>query len=109
MQLDPNGRAPRILIMKKTKSVLKLLIKKFKEFTEKFNVDKISHFPIMVIDDECDQASVDTKKDEEQLSAINKTIRKLLDIFERKVYIGYTTTPYANAAINHLAVHEGAI
>ena len=62
----------------------------------------------MVIDDECDQASVDTKKDEEQLSAINKTIRKLLDIFERKVYIGYTATPYANAAINHLAVHEGA-
>ena len=38
----------------------------------------------MVIDDECDQASVDTKKDEEQLSAINKTIRKLLIYLKEK-------------------------
>ncbi len=106
VQLDPDGRAPRILVMKKTKSVLKLLIKKFGDLTENFDQDKISHFPIMVIDDECDQASVDTKKDEEQLSAINETIRELLNIFERKVYIGYTATPYANAAINHLAMHR---
>ena len=106
VQLDPTGRSPRIFVMKKTKSVLELLIQKFGDIKNDNDDKKLSHFPILVIDDECDQASVDTKKEEEQLSAINKTIRELLNIFSRKVYIGYTATPYANAAINHLAMHK---
>ena len=104
--LDPEGKSPRILVIKKTLTVLETLIEKFNTLKMEKGVQGIEHFPIMVIDDECDQASVDTKKGEEELSKINEKIRELLNLFKRKAYIGYTATPYANAAINHLAFHK---
>ena len=106
--LDPTGKSPRILVIKKQKSILDTLIKKFETFNEERGSNSIDHFQLLVIDDECDQASVDTKKSDNVLSTINESIRKLLKLFKRKAYIGYTATPYANAAINHLAFHEQA-
>ena len=48
---------------------------------------------VAVIDDEADQASVAT-------GAINPLIRKLLGLFPRYTYIGYTATPFANVFID---------
>lgn len=42
---------------------------------------------------------MNTKKDDENASAINASIRKILHSFEQKAYIGYTATPYANIFI----------
>lgn len=67
--------------------------------------------PLLVIDDEADQASIDTKVqafDEatglpdtnHDPSAINHLIRKLLETFERRAYVGYTATPFANVFIH---------
>lgn len=56
--------------------------------------------PILIIDDEADQASVDASKIDADPTTINHAIRKLISLFPRSVYIGYTATPFANIFIN---------
>ena len=74
----------------------------------------IRNYPVLVIDDEVDNASVDTgdqpddNQDDEikenyNPKTINNRIRKLLNIFEKKSYIGYTATPFANIFVNEKA------
>jgi len=68
----------------------------------------ISDPALLLIDDECDQASVNTKKVEYDESGVvvsdptktNEMIRKLLSTFKKSTYIGYTATPYANIFIS---------
>ena len=53
--------------------------------------------PLLVIDDEADNASIDTNKQEAgDPTAINGAIRRLLHAFDKSAYVGYTATPYAN-------------
>lgn len=56
--------------------------------------------PLLVIDDEADNASVDTKYGGDTPSAINKQIRMLLKCARRYSYVGYTATPFANIFID---------
>lgn len=51
--------------------------------------------PLIVIDDEADQASLNNKVKDDP-TEINKQIRLLLRQFARSSYIGYTATPFAN-------------
>jgi hypothetical protein len=55
--------------------------------------------PVLVIDDEADQASPNSKKAAEKRATINGLIIKLLD-FPRVAYVGYTATPFANFFID---------
>ena len=55
---------------------------------------------MLLIDDEADNASVNTKKNDEDPTTINKCIRKLLTVFTRSTYVAFTATPYANIFIN---------
>ena len=52
-----------------------------------------------LIDDEADNASINTK-DKENPTAINAAIRKLLILFSKANYVGFTATPYANIFID---------
>lgn len=60
--------------------------------------------PLLLIDDEADNASINTKakpgSDADTVTAINGGIRHLLDSFEKSAYVGYTATPFANIFIN---------
>src|SRR5262249_4908314 len=71
-----------------------------------------NRLPVLVIDDEADQASIDTKgsyqvegevlpQDYEEPAVINGLIRQLLAMFRRRAYVGYTATPYANIFTPH--------
>lgn len=69
----------------------------------------IHNVPILIIDDEADQASVDTSNmydenneilEEYNPKAINSYIRQIFDTFSQRVYLGYTATPFANILIN---------
>jgi len=70
----------------------------------------VSNLPLLLIDDEADHASVDTgeqligadgKPDEDhEPKAINSRIRKILNTFSKKAYVGYTATPFANIFIH---------
>ena len=71
----------------------------------------VKDVPVLVIDDESDVGSIDTKKGnivdddpdpEHEPSRINEQIRKLLSLFDQSSYVGYTATPFANVLI-----HEG--
>lgn len=55
---------------------------------------------ILVIDDECDQASVNSARGELDMTAINQRIRDILSILPAVTYVGYTATPFANVLIN---------
>lgn len=65
--------------------------------------------PLLIIDDEADNASINTNpplfdengniEEEYNVSAINGSIRKLLHSFEKSAYLGYTATPFANIFI----------
>lgn len=56
--------------------------------------------PVLVIDDECDQASVNASGSQYDTTAINGLIRHLLALLPRVQYVGYTATPFANVLIN---------
>ncbi len=90
---------PVIFVVKKNKSILD----KLERWLRSYNADKVTkkiNLPMLLIDDEADNASVNTKKDEDDVTAINKAIRKLLVLFEKASYIGFTATPYANIFID---------
>ena len=53
-----------------------------------------------MIDDEADNASVNTSKDDDDPTIINQTIRNILDLFSKSSYVGFTATPFANIFIN---------
>ena len=88
---------PHVLVVKKNSSILKNLNKYLKELG-------MQDLPMLLIDDEADQASVNTKKQDEKSieydrTTINEHINNILNKFNRKTYVGYTATPYANVFI----------
>jgi hypothetical protein len=85
-----------ILVCKKNVGVLKNLILWLDEYLSE-NKDK-HDIPFLIIDDESDNASLNNmgKKGKEYASKINGYIRALLGLFNRKTYLGYTATPFAN-------------
>ncbi len=86
-----------IFVVKKNSAVLKRLNKWLKTFNQ--NGDNPIDNSILVIDDEADNASVNTK-DSESPTAINGQIRELLKSFTKSSYVGFTATPFANIFID---------
>ncbi len=89
---------PIVLVIKKNPSILKNLIQWLAVQGETQNGKKlIENVPMLLIDDEADNASINTSK--ESISTINGLIRALLSLFSQNAYIGYTATPFANIFI----------
>ena len=94
-----NINGPVIFVLKKNASVLKRLNKWLTKFNN--SGKKLIDHSLLVIDDESDNASVNTKKDpEETPTAINGQIRELLAMFKKSSYVGFTATPFANIFID---------
>ena len=93
-----NINGPVIFVVKKNSAILKRLNKWLTTFNQN-GQQKIRH-SILVIDDEADNASVNTNKDEDSPTAINGQIRDLLSKFEKSSYVGFTATPFANIFID---------
>lgn len=93
---------PLIFILKKNKSVLQKVYASLKTINTSNERQKID-FPILVIDDEADNASINTNKldGEHDPTAINKYIRQILALFTRSSYVGFTATPFANVFISY--------
>ncbi len=87
-----------LFVIKKNKSILNNLIKWLK--SNNLDVRGAINLPMLLIDDEADNASVNTKKEDEDPTAINDAIRRLLKLFRQASYLGITATPYANIFIN---------
>lgn len=96
---------PILLVVKKQKDVLPKLIDLLSNSINHSDIRP----PVLIIDDEADQASIDASgKKTDDPSKINQLIRELLSLFNKKSYIGYTATPFANLLIradaNHIEV-----
>lgn len=93
---------PMLAIVKKQNTVLEHLLKFMSSSPESCYTDGKLDIPVLIIDDEVDQASVNTKEslDVEESSRINRDIRKIIDKCNRCSYVGYTATPFANILIN---------
>lgn len=113
--ISPGGH-PLLFVIKKNASVLKNLLD-WVEWVAKEKDDAgrpfVSGIPLLVIDDEADHGSVDTRDmtvdqngqpdPEHDPTTLNRCIRKLLYSFDQSAYIGYTATPFANVFIHELA------
>jgi len=96
--IDPKDyNEPIILVIKKNYRTLDNILKWLKSTTTE---EKLSNYPLLIIDDEADNASVNTKKNPNEATKINKQIREMLNLFDRRCYVGYTATPFANIFIN---------
>ena len=93
---------PMIFILKKNKSILQKVYASLKTINTSAEHQKID-YPILVIDDEADNASINTNKldGEHDPTVINGYIRKILALFTRSSYVGFTATPFANVFISY--------
>ena len=102
------GSEPVLLVMKKNGARLRRLLTWLSHAPQQV----MATLPVLVVDDEADQASPDTRGDRvtqapdpddviEDPSVINGLIRQLLKRFARCSYAAYTATPFANILIPH--------
>ena len=113
--ISPEER-PWLFVVKKQKTVLTALLHwiqtRVADSTDAGGGRKlVTKLPLLMIDDEADNASVDTGEqmfnddgapdEEHQPKTINSLIRQVLHAFTRKAYVGYTATPFANIFIHH--------
>ena len=98
-----------ILVVKKNLSPLKNILKWLEVAAGQLGHQAvgapIAGMPLLMIDDEADNASINTKDkpntdSEVNITKINRKIRLILRRFEKSTYIGYTATPFANIFIN---------
>ncbi|MGA8670161.1 MAG: Z1 domain-containing protein, partial [Terracidiphilus sp.] len=89
---------PVLVVIKKNKSILQNLEKWLGDFNA--GPDGKISAPVLVIDDEADNASVNTRKGGEDPAEINRRIRSLLAKFTHSSYVGFTATPFANVFID---------
>ena len=88
-----------IFVIKKNVSVLQRLYNWLKDQ----NIDPLKgcvDVPMLLIDDEADNASVNTRKDETDPTKTNKLIRQVCNLFMNSTYVGFTATPFANVFID---------
>jgi hypothetical protein len=90
---------PVILVLKKNKSVLENLATWLSTRNTDHIGDKID-LPLLLIDDEADNASVNTNKPDKDPTTINKAICEVLKLFNRSTYVAVTATPFANIFID---------
>lgn len=97
------GARAKLLVVKKNAAVLDKLARDLERVNGK---SELSEVPTLVIDDESDQASVNTVRppasaeEETERTRINKAIVGLLKTLPRAQYVGYTATPFANVFID---------
>ena len=94
-----NLNHPVVFVVKKNTHTLNNLREWLQDHNAKSGTLNITE-PMLLIDDEADNASINIKKGKDEVSRINGLVRQLLKIFERSCYIGYTATPFANILID---------
>lgn len=110
------GSDPFIIVVKKNARILDNLRK---WLLGRNGVDRpdgtriVPDIPMLMIDDEADHSSINVRNPPEGVkpediepTAINGLIRKLMQSFERRAYVGFTATPFANIFVDATVEHE---
>lgn len=94
-----NLTEPAVFVIKKNSSTLKNLLEWLREHSARGGGESIDE-PMLLIDDEADNASINIRHGAGEVSRINGQIRDLLRMFDRSCYVGFTATPFANIFID---------
>jgi hypothetical protein len=86
-------KKPVVSVIKKNKKVIDTLNQFMSDNTDR------QESPLLIIDDECDNASINTK-DPDSPTSINEKIRELFSLYRIVTYVGYSATPFANIFVD---------
>jgi hypothetical protein len=89
-----------LFVVKKNATVLRMLKKSLNRLS---GIER-KNLPTLIIDDECDQASINTAAYRSSVTRLNGLIRDLCEKLPRVTYVGYTATPYANVLMAETSV-----
>lgn len=116
--INPGGH-PLLFVVKKNGSVLRNLLRWVEwaaSARDEHGRSYVRGVPLLVIDDEADQGSIDTREGaftddgapdpDHDPTVLNRRIRQLLHLFDQSAYVGYTATPFANIFIHEKARTE---
>lgn len=98
VSLKGNNQAV-VFVIKKNTTTLQKLTKWLITLNADPTTGKID-LPMLMIDDEADNASINTSSSKEDPTKINKLIRDLASVFTKSNYVGFTATPFANVFID---------
>ncbi len=90
---------PAVFVIKKNSSTLRNLLEWLAEHSA-LEGDGHIDVPMLLIDDEADNASINIRHGAGEVSKINGQLRQLLAMFDRSCYLGYTATPFANIFVD---------
>ena len=93
--LFKNDTTVTLFVVKKQRDILTSLINWLTA-----NRENILDCPLLLIDDEADNASINTNKPNQDPTVINDLILALLESFTKSSYLGITATPFANILID---------
>ncbi|WP_426233888.1 Z1 domain-containing protein [Pseudomonas sp. TWP3-2] len=101
------GRA-QLVVMKKITSRLETFRKTIVDDKGKPKTPLaiLRQLKVLLIDDECDQASVNSSNNDYDMTKINAEIRKIIRALPAVSYVGYTATPFANVFIDPYPLNQ---
>jgi hypothetical protein len=95
-----NTNEPIIAVVKKNGRILDRLLQWLSAQSVEIEGNRvIRNKSLLLIDDEADNASINTNPDNDLATKINRSIRNILRLFDKSAYVGYTATPFANIFI----------
>ncbi len=92
-------KEPALVVVKKNTKILQNL----RDWVRSHNPsagEGALDIPMLLIDDEADNASINTNDENRDPTKVNAGIRELLALFRRSTYVGFTATPFANIFVN---------
>lgn len=100
--IDPNTSTPYVFVLKKNKTALENLRDWL--LGQQLGGARID-IPMLLVDDESDYASVNTRADDSP-TVINGLIRSILGTVSKSSYLAFTATPFANVFIDHRTTQD---
>ena len=95
-----NTNEPIIAIVKKNSRVLERLLNWLTAQSVEIDGRRvIRNKSLLLIDDEADNASINTNPENDTATKINSLVRSIIRLFDKSGYVGYTATPFANIFI----------
>lgn len=102
IMVDPESSTPLVFVIKKNKTALENVRD---WINEQRSGEARLDVPMLVVDDESDYASVNTKAENDP-TRINGLIREILGTTTKSSYLAFTATPFANVFIDHATNDE---
>lgn len=97
-------KEPALVVIKKNTKILANL----RDWLRSYNQGHGGRIdiPMLMIDDEADNASINTNDPSRDPTRVNAGIREILKLFRRTTYVGFTATPFANIFVDPNSTQE---